>query len=612
MKFYCNNCQQKYSIADEKAAGKVLKIRCRKCKSIIVVRGARKNKAALASARREDSTRMIPAPQLEIARARSRGEKVEPESEPGEEATKMMSLPELERNRRKARAQVRAAEVLEKTHDPFDPATPAPQDDPFSAAEPDPAPPETPDPETQSVPRRQAKKRPRLDPVEPPPPPPEAADDVEWYAVIRGTQEGPLTAAQLRGEFAKGRVTVKTYVWCDGMDEWLPIAKLPEVKALVAPGPPKQTESAAPAPGRGRKNGMAKQTEVTDPHVLAEISDVFGTADLDGLEDESSPTAAQPEMLELDPEEVASAPPVELEAESTDEAEPKFDPFAEVMEEEDEGDPFASVPDASDPDAPPRETTQMFIRASGVNKRTSPLRIGGFVLGLAAIVGGMGWFASAAGVDIGAYVPLPGVKKPRATTHRPDMTPEEQERMRQKLLGLGKDPAEVEEVVARRPGRNSITSAMKNEPDRVKEVRKVKALSDGEKSALAALYGDTTRKTPKIEVKGDRRKTDVDSTESPIDPAAVQKAIANTQRAFQNCVQQELRRNPRFKGGRITLTISVAPSGIVKKAKIDDRTIDQADVGKCIRRTSKRMMLPSFAGDDVVDFEVPLLLSTGF
>lgn len=38
MKFYCDKCQTKYSIADEKIAGKVLKVRCKKCAHVITVR----------------------------------------------------------------------------------------------------------------------------------------------------------------------------------------------------------------------------------------------------------------------------------------------------------------------------------------------------------------------------------------------------------------------------------------------------------------------------------------------------------------------------------------------------------------------------------------------
>ncbi|MCS6797207.1 MAG: zinc-ribbon domain-containing protein [Myxococcota bacterium] len=39
MKIVCDSCGAKYSIADEKVAGKVFKIRCKKCQAVIIVRG---------------------------------------------------------------------------------------------------------------------------------------------------------------------------------------------------------------------------------------------------------------------------------------------------------------------------------------------------------------------------------------------------------------------------------------------------------------------------------------------------------------------------------------------------------------------------------------------
>ncbi len=38
MKFICDKCSAKYSIADEKIRKKVLKIRCKKCSHVIIVR----------------------------------------------------------------------------------------------------------------------------------------------------------------------------------------------------------------------------------------------------------------------------------------------------------------------------------------------------------------------------------------------------------------------------------------------------------------------------------------------------------------------------------------------------------------------------------------------
>ena len=39
MKIICDSCQAKYSIADEKVAGKVFKIKCKRCGSVLTVSG---------------------------------------------------------------------------------------------------------------------------------------------------------------------------------------------------------------------------------------------------------------------------------------------------------------------------------------------------------------------------------------------------------------------------------------------------------------------------------------------------------------------------------------------------------------------------------------------
>ena len=42
MKFACDRCQTKYSIADERVRGKVLKVKCKTCANLITVREARR------------------------------------------------------------------------------------------------------------------------------------------------------------------------------------------------------------------------------------------------------------------------------------------------------------------------------------------------------------------------------------------------------------------------------------------------------------------------------------------------------------------------------------------------------------------------------------------
>src|SRR5689334_3313776 len=61
MKISCQSCQAKYTIADEKVAGKTVKIKCKKCGATIVVNGAEAAAAAPMAA--------APAPQQAYAAA---------------------------------------------------------------------------------------------------------------------------------------------------------------------------------------------------------------------------------------------------------------------------------------------------------------------------------------------------------------------------------------------------------------------------------------------------------------------------------------------------------------------------------------------------------------
>lgn len=66
MKFLCQNCQAKYKIADEKIAGRTLKMDCRRCGATIVIRGDSRSSAPRAPDRRAS----MPGPPRAPVRAR--------------------------------------------------------------------------------------------------------------------------------------------------------------------------------------------------------------------------------------------------------------------------------------------------------------------------------------------------------------------------------------------------------------------------------------------------------------------------------------------------------------------------------------------------------------
>src|SRR5262249_27615331 len=87
---------------------------------------------------------------------------------------------------------------------------------------------------------------------------------------------------------------------------------------------------------------------------------------------------------------------------------------------------------------------------------------------------------------------------------------------------------------------------------------------------LAALYQDGTKK----DVGPSHKSPPPDETKDPQEAVGgppkeeINKVVEATQRAFQFCIEQELKKNPAFKGGKVRLVATVGASGVVKKASI--------------------------------------------
>lgn len=160
MKITCESCQAKYTIADEKVAGKTVKIKCKKCGNAIVVHGGSEG---------------IPAPT------------------------------------------------------PSYDGSPAQQDSTDEA-------------DTRILSDTGGVAVPGGD---------------EWTVNVAEGDERTMTTTQLAQEYARGALSNDTYVWKEGMSDWLPIANVPELKQYVsaqassAAGPrPSAAAIEPPAPGR--------------------------------------------------------------------------------------------------------------------------------------------------------------------------------------------------------------------------------------------------------------------------------------------------------------------------------------------------------------------------
>ena len=65
-------------------------------------------------------------------------------------------------------------------------------------------------------------------------------EPARWYHLAGRQQVGPVDLATIRGRVLDGTVNPDTYVWADGMPDWLPAKQVP---ALV---PPLELQDAPP------------------------------------------------------------------------------------------------------------------------------------------------------------------------------------------------------------------------------------------------------------------------------------------------------------------------------------------------------------------------------
>jgi predicted Zn finger-like uncharacterized protein len=199
LKFLCDNCKAKYQIADEKVAGKTVRMKCRKCGHQIEVRAAVTETSVSTS---------LPGA-----------------SSPGSDAPRPIAKNSLATSLSAAKPRAPMA------HQPQNPGgalagafqrtvQDAPQTVPF--------PNQTNNPVELSV-------------------------TDEWYVAINGVPVGPVRISELRRKAASGAVTEDSLCWQEGLEEWRPVRSIPELAAIVREAAQGNRPSLiAPPPNEGR------------------------------------------------------------------------------------------------------------------------------------------------------------------------------------------------------------------------------------------------------------------------------------------------------------------------------------------------------------------------
>ena len=606
MRFACDKCSAKFTIADEKVRGKIVAVKCSKCGNKITVNG-----------------KSLPEPEPEI-----------PDVKPVEESTRMVSLEALEALRQGA-----------KVED-------APK---AKAAAPAPAPAPAP-----------VKAAPKA------PPKPELPSD--FYAMVNGAQIGPLAADDLRSQVSLATITDRTYVWRDGMADWVKAGDVAELSSLFQEEPPAPVEKPKPAP-------VKKAPPPPDDMDAAMNSTMLGSPGFDADSTMLAPKGFEAQQLlakvradEESHDEATLPPPQEEKAPAkkngaapspsalsddlfdsgdmhlTSTAAKPLDLASMVAndvgkgkrntgsqpaakqeargEEHDQGDagvdgdedngadPFASVPDNAAISKPGEigEQTRFFIAQSGVNKRNAPWKIATFV-------------ACCIGLPVAILYLLSNLRiVPLEVTTVDEVTGEEVKTsvfsgagvagLRDALMGTKKKPVAKPPPVVTDNGAGPKTpksTLPRGDTDgAIIKKNEVKTGMTAEQIAELKSKYENDSEIPKSggpKVRKNEEKVAVDG-EGGLSPKVINDTVQKSAKAFQDCTENEIRRNPNFKGGKIEITVSIGPSGIVTRAAIDKADVENTTLGSCLKDKAKRVVFPAFTGD-AVDAVFPLVLANG-
>jgi hypothetical protein len=266
---------------------------------------------------------------------------------------------------------------------------------------------------------------------------------------------------------------------------------------------------------------------------------------------------------------------------------------------EPEEDPFAALGEIDPAMLPaPGEATRFFIEQAGVHKRNPPWKIAAFI-------------AIGLGLPIGILYALSVTHLVPLEVTRVD---EHGNEVKASVFSASGVSGLTDLLTGKRPKANSAPKPggahrpSKAEP--VEQVRDLKLRSARAPSRqdLAALYGDTSKVDRGPRVRKNAELREKDSSTGGLSAESVSKVVAQSQPAFQQCIEQELRKNPNFRGGKINIIATVGSSGLVKRAEIDRKDIDLSNLGGCLKARAKRMQFPSFSGDEETEVHMPLIL----
>jgi len=365
--------------------------------------------------------------------------------------------------------------------------------------------------------------------------------------MVRGAQVGPMAQGPLEQLIRVGEVTGKTFVWCEGMAEWRRAEVLPDLMSLL------------------------RATQAPRPANTADLSQLF--SDLDLAVSRPMDSRAVEQML----------------AGTRRPKTPSIATTTQIRLAE----RGRSGIDVDDPDDDELDTG--FIRRNRFRKVALALllALGIPTAGLYALSTLQVLPLEVAAVD----------ESTGAEVKEPVFSTRGVRGLKNLLLGKTNPPAPPPAPAAKpKPG-----PVAKPAPPPPAETKVAEAKASPE---LKALYSDPKKRDvgPGPAPSPSRSTPAAAGAGSGPSQQALSKVVSQGSPSFQFCIEQQLKKTPKFRGGKVNLVATVGPSGVVKQARLDRKDIDVSDLGDCLKSKARRLVFPAFQGEDV-EVQIPLVLT---
>jgi predicted Zn finger-like uncharacterized protein len=94
-------------------------------------------------------------------------------------------------------------------------------------------------------------------------------DEAVWYVAVGEEQQGPYTAQQIREYAQTDQLDPESFIWKEGMEDWLPYQQIPEFADLAVGGGGEAPAPAAPSPADSPFGGIPDDVTVASPFAAA-------------------------------------------------------------------------------------------------------------------------------------------------------------------------------------------------------------------------------------------------------------------------------------------------------------------------------------------------------